>query len=357
MRTNYKDFIASTENRHYRQIDNDDGTISLVDETVYTQEGDKVSAGVLNELSQNAIWPLQYAKSGTTHQLTGLTAVSGVVSCVFTATADFVAGDTLTVDGDSYTAQMPDGEAAPDKLFTSGVSVSVVVDKTGKKVNFKSAGGVKLPAGTWVIVKGYTSGAGEVSETFTAPISGTYRITVVGAGGRGGRGDADDSVTGGGGGSGGWACSTLYLSKGGEEQITCNASVSSFGAHLSATGGGDGSLGTGGTKGTATGGNVRTVQGIKGKDGVSDITGKGGNGAAVASYSLNSLLSDAYGEGGRGSSSVFMTGKYPEAKNLFAPYGAGGGGGATNYTNYGGYGKGGPGAVIIELLLKGVNDT
>lgn len=141
MRTDYKDFIASTENRHYRQIDNDDGTISLVDETVYTQEGDKVSAGVLNELSQNAIWPLQYAKSGTTHQLTGLTAVSGVVSCVFTATADFAEGDTFTVDGETYAVQLSSGEPAENSLFVSGATVAIVIDKIGKKVNFKSGGG------------------------------------------------------------------------------------------------------------------------------------------------------------------------------------------------------------------------
>lgn len=141
MRTDYKDFIASTENRHYRQVNNDDGTISLVDETVYTQEGDKVSAGVLNELSQNAIWPLQYAKSGTTHQLTGLTAVSGVVSCVFTATADFVAGDTVTVDEEAYAVQLSSGDAPADKLFVSGASVPIVVDKGNKKVNFKTGGG------------------------------------------------------------------------------------------------------------------------------------------------------------------------------------------------------------------------
>ena len=142
MRTDYKDFIASTENRHYRQIDNDDGSISLVDETVYTQEGDKVSAGVLNELSQNAIWPLQYAKSGTVHQLTGLTGVSGIVSCVFTATDSFDEGDTVTVDGETYVIQLSNGEAAETNLFVSGVTVSIVVDKGNKKVNFKAGGGL-----------------------------------------------------------------------------------------------------------------------------------------------------------------------------------------------------------------------
>lgn len=84
---------------------------------------------------------LEHAKSGTTHQLTGLTAVSGVVSCVFTATADFAAGDTVTVDGEAYAVQLSSGDAPADKLFVSGASVPVVVDKENKRVNFKAGGG------------------------------------------------------------------------------------------------------------------------------------------------------------------------------------------------------------------------
>ena len=348
MRTDYKDFIASTENRHYRQVNNDDGTISLVDETVYTQEGDKVSAGVLNELSQNAIWPLQHAKSGTVHQLTGLTAVSGVVSCVFTATADFVAGDTLTVDGEAYTVQMPDGEAAPDKLFTSGVSVSIVVDKAGKKVNFKSAGGVKLPAGTFVIVKTYVS-KDNVSKKFVVPMDGTYRVTVVGKGGNGASSNTFDEGNGGGGGA--WARSLLKLNKSEAVQVTCNTSISSFGSYLSATAGKDGS-GTTNDKpvssgGTAVGGNEQNNNGLN-----SSASGEGGY---PNNYGNSPFLSTAY----RWAGSDERDGRTPASTEFFNCFGLGGGGGGrtapSDGATYGGTGA--PGTVIIELLLKGVNDT
>lgn len=140
MRTNYKDYIPSTSQKQYQMTDNPNGTVSLTDVTEYTQEGDKFSAGILNELSQNANWPLTHSKSGTTHALTGLSGVSGTVSCVFTATAGFTAGDTITVDGTAYAIQLSNGEAAEDNLFVSGASVPVVIDTAGKKVNFKAAG-------------------------------------------------------------------------------------------------------------------------------------------------------------------------------------------------------------------------
>lgn len=88
----------------------------------------------------STIHGLSYSKSSTTHALTGLSGVSGTVSCVFTATAAYSAGDTITVDGTAYTIQLSNGEAAEDNLFVSGASVPVVIDTAGKKVNFKAAG-------------------------------------------------------------------------------------------------------------------------------------------------------------------------------------------------------------------------
>lgn len=85
---------------------------------------------------------LGYSKSGTVHQLTGLTGLSGMVSCVFKATAAFAAGDTFTVDGVAYNLQLSNGEAAEANLFVSGATVPVVVDTAGKKVNFKAGGGL-----------------------------------------------------------------------------------------------------------------------------------------------------------------------------------------------------------------------
>ncbi len=86
MKTTYKDYIPETANRKYKMTNNADGTVSLDDQTVYSQTGDKVTAAVLNELSQNVVWPLTHSKSGTTHALTGLSGASGILSCQFKAT-------------------------------------------------------------------------------------------------------------------------------------------------------------------------------------------------------------------------------------------------------------------------------
>lgn len=84
---------------------------------------------------------LPHTKAGTVHALTGLSGVTGTVSAVFTATGDYIAGDTITMDGESYTVQLSNGEEAGDNLFTTGVTIAVIVDTEGKKVNFKASGG------------------------------------------------------------------------------------------------------------------------------------------------------------------------------------------------------------------------
>lgn len=85
---------------------------------------------------------LTHSKYGTTHNLAGLSGVSGTVSCVFKATAAFNAGDTIRVDNTGYTIQLSNGEEADDNLFVSGATVAVIVDTGAKKVNFKSGGGL-----------------------------------------------------------------------------------------------------------------------------------------------------------------------------------------------------------------------
>jgi len=84
---------------------------------------------------------LTYAKSSTTHALTGLSGAAGTLSCVFTATADYAKGDTFTVDGESYTVKQQNGEEADDGLFVTGAKVGVIIDTQEKSVNFKSGGG------------------------------------------------------------------------------------------------------------------------------------------------------------------------------------------------------------------------
>ena len=132
------------------------GTTDVYDVTreegLVIEEGDALNASTFNDLenridtafsesSLREVYTLTHQKSGTTHALTGLTGVSGTVSCVFTATAAFAAGDTFTVDGELYTVQLSNGEAAEDSLFVSGAAVPVIVDTGAKKVNFKAGGG------------------------------------------------------------------------------------------------------------------------------------------------------------------------------------------------------------------------
>jgi hypothetical protein len=56
LRTDYKDEILDVSvntQRKYRQVDNGDGTISFVDATVYSQQGDPFGAGDINAITGN----------------------------------------------------------------------------------------------------------------------------------------------------------------------------------------------------------------------------------------------------------------------------------------------------------------
>ena len=225
--------------------------------------------------------------------------------------------------------------------------------------NQTGSGGPKIPEGTFVIVKAYTNASGNVSSQFSAPVSGKYRVTVVGRGGNGANQEKGDGISYGGGGSGGWACSILELKEKESFNITCNNSVSSFGNNLSATAGGTASGVNAGGGGRASGGNLFNYSGLRGVDGHSGGVEVGGNGAKLSEPQNSVFLTDTYGEGGGISWDLSdARGQYPKSKSVFAPFGAGGGGGSKYYADgVGGPGQGGPSAVIIELLLKGVNDT
>ena len=137
----------------------------------------------------STVHTLSYYKSGVTHYLTGLSGASGTVSCVFKATANFNAGDTIRIDGTAYTIQLSNGETAGDNLFVSGATVAVIVDKAGTTVNFKAAGGYKFDTNqlqstflanssvcsTSVYDLGYQSG--EIYFTvFTYPDTDVYKV-------------------------------------------------------------------------------------------------------------------------------------------------------------------------------------
>ena len=51
LRTDYKDDVF-TGNRKYTMVNNQDGTVSFIDETEYTQTGDTYGAAEINEQNQ-----------------------------------------------------------------------------------------------------------------------------------------------------------------------------------------------------------------------------------------------------------------------------------------------------------------
>lgn len=233
-------------------------------ENVKGQLSEDAAGNLQRQIDEQGVKKLTHTKSGTTHALTGLSGVSGTVSCVFTATAAYAAGDTFTVDGVAYTIQLSNGEEAGDNLFVSGASVPVVVDTAGKKVNFKAAGGQKLPAGTMAIVQVFTE-----NGTFVVPKTGKYKITAIGHGGSGGVSDygynsgvsKPIAAIAGSGAAGGAGELIKELNVGENYPVTIDTAQTSFGSLISATAGGDGSdanaisgvAGTGGKKGISSG--------------------------------------------------------------------------------------------------------
>lgn len=113
-------------------------TYDLVRADSPTQAGTPINKALLDEIG---VHTLTHAKTGTVHALTGLNGAAGILSCQFKATAAFAAGNTLKVDGTSYTIKLTNGEDAEDNLFVAGAIVSCIVDTSGKTVNFKAGGG------------------------------------------------------------------------------------------------------------------------------------------------------------------------------------------------------------------------
>jgi hypothetical protein len=145
LKTDFKDAVlASGTLRKYQQISNPDGTVSFQDASQYSQVGDKAQASVFNATNAEVnahegnaavhITQLSCTKTGTVYALTGLTATSGIVPCVFQAPATYVAGDTFTVNGVAYSVVTSGGEALRPGAFISGDVVEIHLDVTAQKL-------------------------------------------------------------------------------------------------------------------------------------------------------------------------------------------------------------------------------
>ena len=342
-------------------------TMTRADEP--TEPGTAVNKALLDAIGVHTLTHSRSAP-GRFHALTGLNGATGALSCQFKATAAFAAGDTVKVDGTAYTVKLQNGETAEDKLFVSGALVSCIIDTAGKTVNFKAAGGQKLPAGTTAIVKLFTK-----NGTFTVPQTGNYKLTAIGKGGDGGKvycTIASGWRSGGGGGAGGVAVKTVKLSKGASYAVTVSRAVSSFGSLVSATAGGNGgyveeyadSNGAGGAGGTGTGGDKNYTPGVAALTGSGSHGGDGGCYSAVQGAECPYLTTQpAPGGGGveeEDSYYPLTTNSKGENNNFlsvggFASYGCGGGGAAGNKQDEGEgdtlAGTGTGGVVAVELVL------
>lgn len=110
--------------------------------TFQDHEGNELTPKALSDhLADTArhIITLTHSKEGSTHTLTGLPEAPGICTAQFRATADYAEGDTFS----GGWAAKPTGEetALPDKAFVTGDIVSVTVDASAKRINFKLGGG------------------------------------------------------------------------------------------------------------------------------------------------------------------------------------------------------------------------
>lgn len=143
----------------------------------YQLSGD-VAGNLQKQIDEQGMKKLSHIKSGTNHELTGFNMLAGTIPAVFTATATYDYGDTITVDGTSYAIQLTNGDEADNDLFVTGASVPIIIDTAGKKVNFKAGGGLtnaKLALATALVsdvAQGKTFYAGDKTlKTGTAPIT------------------------------------------------------------------------------------------------------------------------------------------------------------------------------------------
>ena len=323
-------------------------------------------------------YTLSCQKSGTVFSLTGNDLPpSGYLSCVFKAPAAYTSGDTFKVGNVSYTAKTQSGEPLIDNIFAENGIVSVILDRNGKTINFKQAGRkLTLSAESYIMVRCFTQ-----NGTFTAPMTGKYRVTCIGKGGAGanaakaGTGDFEyKGINGPGGGAGGAGQVVVTLEKGSNVAVTASGTAS-FGSYLTAAAGSDGKVQQSGSTYTAvpgvsgdcSGAGATVFPDTDATAGTNKVisdngTATGGNGGAYPA-SASRFLST---EGGIGADVTVKMDAMPPVKpsaSGLAPFGAGGGGGgyrcyytavtSTVLAYLPEFGKGSPGGqavVIIELV-------
>ena len=194
------------------------------------------------------------------------------------------------------------------------------------------------------------------SGTYTAPVSGWYRITVKGGGGGGGGGFSSGGgyVGGGGGGEGGTTTEYQYMTTGDTATVTIGAGGTAGSGNTNGANGGNsivvigvstytGGGGGGGISGGGAGGGTGTTGATGGAGGTGTILGSaGGNGDT-------SGIQNSGGTGGGAGGGV--AGRNSNGGN--GTQGGGGGGGA--WASYPAGGAGGDGYVWFEYFDTSLN--
>ena len=171
----YKDYVAPSSGRRYKITANTDGSSSITDVTVYSQQGDQWGAADANALwaamDEGAVQIYTHQKVGTVHRLTG-SGPNGRVKL----TANVAAGDTVQVNGKTVPAYV--GAETFSDAFAGealrGRWLSFVWD--GTQVNFKAGGGLSntklalADAAASDVVEGKTFYAGSTKELKTGAI-------------------------------------------------------------------------------------------------------------------------------------------------------------------------------------------
>lgn len=100
----------------------------------------------IKELEKNNIFPLTYSYSNSAHTLTKSKNINfpQYQNVCFMPTTAYTAGDSLTIDGTSYTLKMQDGSALKSGLWAASTLVTATLDTYNHTINFKNGGGISL---------------------------------------------------------------------------------------------------------------------------------------------------------------------------------------------------------------------
>lgn len=114
--------------------------------------------------SSNIIYNCTHSKSGTAHAITGLPTniTTGYATIRFMATADFVSGDTMTINGVTYTPRLTNMEVQTDDAFKINAIVSADIDIAAHNCFFRSGP-----------MEGATAAAAKLMYNYTGSSSGT----------------------------------------------------------------------------------------------------------------------------------------------------------------------------------------